>query len=288
MVGTLAYLAEAQVVVSPEDKKKLEEAEAQRFTVVAVAVDHKLCGYFALGDTIRPEAEYVIRALQRMNVQCALATGDQEVTAQSIAKACGITEVHATMSPGGKAQLVRQMQQMGEKVAFVGDGINDSPALAASDVGIALGTGTDVAIEASDIVLVRGDLCSVVVALDLSRVIFRRIQMNFLWATMYNVVGVPIAMGMFLPWGIMLKPMWAGAAMASSSLSVVCSSLLLKWYRVPNCMEEEVVRRGNIARPGSSMTKMEMPVWEKICQRLRGWSRIYQKLPEMEEMQEIV
>jgi hypothetical protein len=139
------------------------------------------------------------------------------------------------VTPAGKRELLTRMQRRGYAVAMVGDGINDSPALAAAEVGIALATGTDIAMEAADIVLMRADLTDVVTAIDLSRTILNRIYFNFFWATIYNLVGIPVAMGCLLPWGIMLKPVWAAAAMAFSSVSVVCSSLLLRTYRRPRC-----------------------------------------------------
>ncbi|KAJ1652731.1 Cu(2+)-transporting P-type ATPase [Dispira simplex] len=213
-----------------------EPQQRQGRTVVLVAVDGQFAGFVALADTIRPEARSVVHTLRTMGYTVALATGDQELTARAIAAKCLVTEIYAGLSPNGKAHVVRQLQeQANQVVAMVGDGVNDSPALATANVGIAVSSGADVALEAAHMVLMRTDLCDVVTALDLSRTIFRRITLNYVWATLYNLVGVPVAMGVFLPWGIMLHPMMAGAAMAFSSVSVVCSSLLLKFYRKPVC-----------------------------------------------------
>ncbi|KAG0316327.1 hypothetical protein BG000_004904, partial [Podila horticola] len=163
----------------------------------------------------------------------AMVTGDQPLVAGVIAAECGIHEILAGVSPNGKTKVVAKMQSEGHCVAMVGDGINDSPALAQSDLGIALVSGSDIAMEAADMVLMRGDLTSVVGAVDLCRTIFKRIRLNFLWACVYNILGVPFAMGVFLPWGYHLHPMLAGLLMAFSSVSVVASSLMLKWWRKP-------------------------------------------------------
>jgi Cu+-exporting ATPase len=171
-----------------------------------------------------------------MGIEVNMMTGDGKRTALAIAKQVGIPPegVWAGMSPKGKATMVSElMEKYGEGVAMVGDGINDSPALVAATVGIALASGTSVAIEAADIVLMRGDLLDVVAALHLSRSIFAVIKRNLVWASIYNVLGIPLAMGLFLPFGIYMPPMLAGAAMAFSSVSVVTSSLTLKWWRRP-------------------------------------------------------
>ncbi|KAJ7334143.1 Cu-transporting P-type ATPase [Mycena albidolilacea] len=190
----------------------------------------------SLSDAPKPSSKYAIRALQKMGIEVNMMTGDGKTTALAIAKQVGIRPdgVWAGMSPKGKATMVTElMEKYGEGVAMVGDGINDSPALVAATVGIALASGTSVAIEAADIVLMRGDLLDVVAALHLSRSIFGVIKRNLVWACIYNVLGIPLAMGLLLPFGLYMHPMLAGAAMAFSSVSVVTSSLTLKWWRRP-------------------------------------------------------
>ncbi|BGP37909.1 Cu(2+)-transporting P-type ATPase [Rhodotorula kratochvilovae] len=235
-IGNPSFLAsECGIALPPAyDGFRTREEQLGR-TCIAVAVDAQLACVVSLADTIKSEARQAIDALRWMGIEVLLATGDQPLTAQAIADEVGIAheDVHAAMSPNGKKALVQRLQQQGHRVAMVGDGINDSPALAAADVGIALCSGTDIAMEAADVVLMKSDLLDVVAALDLSRRIFRQIRLNFLWATVYNLVGVPLAMGVFLPWGVHLHPMMAGAAMAFSSVSVVASSLTLRFWRRP-------------------------------------------------------
>ncbi|KAG8862874.1 hypothetical protein FRC20_011002 [Serendipita sp. 405] len=189
----------------------------------------------SLTDACKPSSLRAIQSLQKMGIKCGMMTGDSEATALAVAKEVGIPKdlVWSRMSPKGKATVLTDLMSKGDDVAMVGDGINDSPALVAATVGIALSSGTSVAIEAADIVLMRSDLLDVVAALNLSKSIFAVIRRNLVWACVYNVLGIPLAMGLFLPWGFSLHPMMAGAAMAFSSVSVVSSSLTLKWWRRP-------------------------------------------------------
>lgn len=190
----------------------------------------------SLADAAKPSSKQAIKALQAMGIEVCMLTGDSESTAQAIALDVGIPSncVWSRVSPKGKAKIIQELiDQKTGGVAMVGDGINDSPALVAADVGIALSSGTSVAVEAADIVLMRSDLLDVVAALDLSRSIFRVIRRNLGWACAYNIMGIPLAMGIFLPWGWHLHPMTAAAAMAFSSVSVVTSSLLLRFWSRP-------------------------------------------------------
>ncbi|KAJ7577069.1 Cu-transporting P-type ATPase [Mycena floridula] len=190
----------------------------------------------SLADSPKASSKYAIRALNKMGIEVNMMTGDGRATALAIAKQVGIHPdgVWAGMTPKGKATMIAELiEKHKEGVAMVGDGINDSPALVAATVGIALSSGTSVAIEAADIVLMRSDLLDVVAALHLSRKIFSVIRRNLVWACIYNVLGIPLAMGFFLPFGLYMHPMLAGAAMAFSSVSVVSSSLTLKWWRRP-------------------------------------------------------
>ncbi|KAM3510390.1 hypothetical protein MY10362_000014 [Beauveria mimosiformis] len=215
-------------------------------TNIFVAVDGQYAGHLCLADTIKDGAAAAIAVLHRMKIQTAIVTGDQRSTALAVAAAVGIAadDVYAGVSPDQKQSIVRQMQATGAIVAMVGDGINDSPALATADVGIAMSSGTDVAMEAADVVLMRPtDLLSIPAALALTRAIFRRIKMNLGWACLYNLIGLPVAMGFFLPLGLHMHPMMAGFAMAFSSVSVVVSSLLLKFWTRPRWMDEAAAER---------------------------------------------
>ncbi|KAJ5089404.1 Copper-transporting ATPase [Penicillium argentinense] len=216
---------------------------ASGVTRIHVAIDSRYAGTISLLDSVKSTAIASVAALHRMGISTSMVTGDTLSTALTIASAVGIpsASVHASASPSEKRTIISNFQLNGERVAMVGDGINDSPALATASVGIALASGTDVAVEAADIVLMRpDDLLSVPASLSLSRAVFTRIKLNLVWACLYNVIGLPFAMGIFLPFtGFMLPPMAAGAAMALSSVSVVVSSLLLKLWRRPSWMDPE-------------------------------------------------
>ncbi|KAL1984084.1 hypothetical protein VTN96DRAFT_9584 [Rasamsonia emersonii] len=221
----------------------LRPNEKTGLTQIHVAIDGQYTGTISLRDALKPSAVATIAALHRMGMSTSLVTGDTYPAALAVAKAVGIpaTSVRAGVSPAEKKSIVASYQASGDRVAMVGDGINDSPALATAFVGIALASGTDVAMEAADVVLMRSDdLLAVPASLSLARTIFNRIKLNLMWACVYNVIGLPFAMGLFLPFGgITLHPMAAGAAMAASSVSVVCSSLLLKFWRRPRWMTVE-------------------------------------------------
>lgn len=252
LVGNVKFLRENNVNVSQEaidasesinkNASSGKSGDSAGTTNIFIAIDGEYAGHLCLSDTIKEGAAAAIAVLQqRMGVKVAMVTGDQPSTAHAVAAAVGIPEdcVHAGVSPDQKQIIVRQMREQGEVVAMVGDGINDSPALATADVGIAMSSGTDVAMEAADVVLMRpNELMDIPAALHLSRSIFNRIKGNLAWACAYNVIGLPFAMGIFLPFGYHLHPMAAGAAMALSSVSVVVSSLLLKFWRRPRWMDE--------------------------------------------------
>jgi Cu+-exporting ATPase len=227
-VGNEALMAEHGIATAPlrYDADRLAE---EGKTPLYVTVNGQLAGLIAVADPIKPSAATAIRDFKQMGLTVAMLTGDHEKTARAVARQVGIERVAARLLPDGKVAAIEQLQRDGHVVAMVGDGINDAPALARADVGMAIGTGTDIAIEASDVTLMRGDLQSVTSAFRLSRATMRTTKQNLFWAFIYNVVGIPVAAGVLYPIvGLMLSPIFASAAMALSSVSVVTNSLRLR------------------------------------------------------------
>jgi Cu+-exporting ATPase len=264
LIGSVRYLRENQITVPQEAIDVSEEANIKASdtskkasagtTNIFIAIDGAYTGHLCLADTVKDSARAAVAALHRMGIKTAIVTGDQRSTALAVARIVGIPakNVSAGVTPDQKQDIIRGLQGKGECVAMVGDGINDSPALATANVGIAMASGTDVAMEAADIVLMRpNDLMDIPASIQLARSIFNRIKLNLSWACGYNIIGLPFAMGVFLPFGLHLHPMAAGAAMAASSVSVVGSSLLLKFWKRPRWMEDALAdEKGQLRRKG--------------------------------------
>ena len=201
-------------------------------TPVFVGADEAVIGVLGLADPLRPEAVEVIRELRQLGLDVVMLTGDRQATADAIARDAGIAAVVADVLPAGKVDAVRARQARGAVVAMVGDGVNDAPALAQADVGVAMGGGTDIALDAADIALMRSDLRALGVAIRIARATMKTIKQNLFWAFVYNCIGIPVAAGALYPaFGILLSPVLASAAMALSSVSVVSNSLRLRRAR---------------------------------------------------------
>jgi len=233
LIGKKKFLADSGVTLSNELRREADRLREQAQTTVWVALDGQAVGVLGIADPIKPTTRTAVRALHDMGLKIIMCTGDNRRTAESVARELGIDEFQAEVMPDEKIEIVKRLKANGAIVAMAGDGINDAPALAAADVGIAMGTGTDVAIESANITLVRGDLIGIVKAMHLSRAVMRNIRQNLFFAFIYNALGVPIAAGVFYPlFGILLSPMIAGAAMSFSSVSVIANALRLRTVKL--------------------------------------------------------
>jgi Cu+-exporting ATPase len=231
LVGNRRLLEDAGIETSALEEQA-ERLAAEGKTPMLAAVDGRPAGVVAVADTVKEDSAAAVATLRRLGIEVVMITGDNRRTAEAIARQVGIERVLAEVLPQDKALEVKRLQGENKLVGMVGDGINDAPALAQADVGIAIGTGTDVAIEASDVTLISGELDGVVTAITLSRATMRNIRQNLVFAFFYNIVGIPLAAGALYPaFGILLSPMIAAAAMALSSLSVVTNANRLRGYK---------------------------------------------------------
>jgi Cu+-exporting ATPase len=228
-IGKLPFLKERGVINLEEAERRAASMQSEGQTAMFVAFDGKVAGLVAVSDPIKASTAEAIAQLHQMGLKIIMLTGDNERTALAVAKKLGLDQVEAAVEPQRKHERVRQLREQGHIVAMAGDGINDAPALAAAHVGIAMGTGTDVAMESAGITLVKGDLRGIARAIALSRAMMRNIRQNLFFAFIYNALGVPIAAGALYPFfGVLLSPIIAGAAMSLSSVSVIANALRLR------------------------------------------------------------
>ncbi len=230
-LGNRKLISDYANLDSNKIERKISKLEERGKTVMILASSKEIIGFIAVADTVKETSKEAVERLKKMGIEVYMVTGDNVRTAKAIAEEVGITNILAEVLPEDKASEVKKLQDQGKKVAMVGDGINDAPALAQADLGIAMGSGTDVAMETGSIVIIRNDLRDVVSAIELARETMKKIKQNMFFALFYNVIGIPIAARLFVEFGLVLKPELAGAAMALSSVSVVANSLLLRRFR---------------------------------------------------------
>eukprot|EP01123_Difflugia_compressa_P008723 TRINITY_DN2674_c0_g2_i2.p1 TRINITY_DN2674_c0_g2~~TRINITY_DN2674_c0_g2_i2.p1 ORF type:complete len:340 (+),score=51.00 TRINITY_DN2674_c0_g2_i2:468-1487(+) len=250
IIGNRRLMDNQNIDVNQEIDKQMTKFEEEGKTAMIVAINSSIVGLIAVSDPVRPEAKAVISILVSKGITPCIISGDNHRTVRAIAQHLNIEKVFAEVLPAHKKEKVEELQKGGHIVAMVGDGINDAPALTQADVGIAVGSGTDVALESASIVLMRTDLTDILLALDLSAATYRRIKINFVWAFLYNLVSIPVAAGAFYPLLLTPLPPWvAGLAMALSSISVLLSSLLLKRYKPPKINLDRIEHQSKLPYP---------------------------------------
>ena len=237
LIGNKKLLIDNDIELNDEILSELVIQESNLKTSVLVASD-KVLAIVSVEDTLKDNSVKAIDELHKMNISTSLVSGDNKNTSEKIAKKVGINDVVSEVLPQGKLDYVKKLQNEEKIVAFVGDGINDAPSLTKSDVGIAIGTGTDVAIESGDMILINGDLLNAVAGIQISKKTMSRVKLNLFWAFAYNVILIPIAAGILMPWNIFFRPEYSAFAMALSSVTVITLSLLLKGY-VPEILRDE-------------------------------------------------
>ena len=269
--GNRKFLEEKSVALTPKQEQKAEQLAEEGKTPLLFGKEengsHRLTAIIAVADTIKESSAEAIRQLMQMNIQTIMLTGDNRKTAEAVRKNLGIQEVIAEVLPGEKEEKIRALKEQGRKVAMIGDGINDAPALASADVGIAIGAGTDVAMESADIILMKSDLRDAVTAIRLSKAVIRNIKENLFWAFFYNSIGIPLAAGILYPmFGLKLNPMFGAAAMSLSSVCVVANALRLRNFKETQKAAKETVKEAakeadnknasqNISKEEIKMTK---------------------------------
>lgn len=255
--GNLKLLEDNKIELNNESKKLVDGFATQGKTPLVFAKDREVLGIIAVADTVRDDSKKAINELHKMGIKTVMLTGDNALTAHAIGKELGMSEIISDVLPDGKDDCIKNLQSKGRRVAMVGDGINDAPALTRADVGIAIGAGTDIAVESADIVLMKSSLSDVTTAIRLSKAVMKNIRMNLFWAFFYNALGIPLAAGVFYPvFGILLSPMIGSLAMSFSSLCVVTNALRLRLFK-SNQKEESVEKTGKGENEMKKVLKIE-------------------------------